>query len=280
MVGSPFFVTAPSDTAVANVTLRARTRTGTNWVGAFLLYAKGGTLPEIAAELGINFGKLKARAREEDWENLVRLNASLALRAPSAETSPQSAMVLIDSVQRIRENREKSLSVTQALREHLLRTLAAYQEAGQFLSPEDMYKLARVEAVLLASTMQALGDDPAPLLPPNPDGGLEKEVKVGTAKPEAHFHIHLPAVASAPRVAKPVAGETREATEIHGRPVDPVLAPSSRSRVVLTPERVEDDVLETKAGTAFVDFKKVGEVIRSVKPPAPKVTGVPKLFQS
>lgn len=279
-------MTAPSATAVANVTLRARTKTGTNWVGAFLLYAKGGTLDEIATELGINFGKLKARAREEDWENLVRLNASLALRAPSAETSPQSAMVLVDSVQRIRENREKSLSVTQALREHLLRTLAAYKEADQFLSPEDLYKLSRVEAVLLHSTMLALGDDPAPLLPANanPDGGAagEKGPKSGLTpeKPAAHFHIHLPAVASAPRVARVVAGTDATRRPVAGVMKDPVMDPGPKSRVTLVPERVEDDVLETKAGTAFVDFKKVGGVIRSVPPPGPKVTGVPKLFQS
>lgn len=262
-------MTAPAASPPESVTtLRARTKTGVNWPAAFLLYAKGATIDEIAGQMDLNPAKLRHRMREEDWENLVKRNASLTLRAPAADVSPQSALQVINAVERIKQNREEALSISQTLRTHIKATLDAFAEGKQHLSPDDIYKLARAAAVLDVNTMQALGDDPSPRLLPNDDDPKKERGKKDEPPPrETHFHISLPAVASAPRVEKSVAGSD-VTVPVAGKDVDPVMTPTPKTGV-LAVETVADDTRETPNGRASVDFAKLGKVVRALPPPAP-----------
>gem|GEM_PF-5401727 len=260
--------------------LPARTAAGTNWTAAFLLYAKGASLQEISDEMGIAFSKLKDRCRKEDWENMVKLNGMLALKAPSSEVAPVSAIKLKDVEKRIEANREEALAVASGLRSHIKRTLDAYSEGNVFLSPTDIATLARAASQIDTCAMQALGDDPAPKLMPGQGAKPPEERKPNG--PVTHFHIHPPAVAMQPRVTKRV-GEVIETPLVAGRQVDAVLTPTPpRREVELSAEGKADEecpVVETAGGRATIDFKKLAKEVSSVPLPKPG-TGIPEFARA
>jgi hypothetical protein len=255
--------------AMPGIKVPARTKTGTNWTGAFLLYAKGMLLQEVAKEMGIDLNRLKLKSRTEDWDNLIMLNRQLAVRAPGADVSPQSAVVLKDVVQRIEANREEALKVAQGLRANIQKILLAYESGNQFLQVADIAKLAGAARSIDECAMLALGDDPAPKIAPNAGAPVEQK----PAGPVTHFHIHPPAQAVGPRRQKVV----EPVVEVGGRQVDAVFGHSTdpahqRVEMQAVGSDVDDDpVVETGLGRSTMDFKKLAREVGAVKLPVPKV---------
>lgn len=249
--------------AVTKQGVPARTAVGVNWTGAFVLYAKGMTLQEVADELDIDFGKLKVRARSEDWENMVRLNAQLSIRAPAVAISPLSAAELANVEMRIKANRESGLRVAQGLRSHIQRVLDAYAETNQFLPVSDIGRLAQAARAIDESSMLLLGDDPAPkVMPSEMPEKQPPSVKNVTV---SHFHIHPPSAASKPRIERTVLA-SEEVKQIEGRAADAINDPSPEVRVELEPQgsaEDEDPTVKTAGGRSSIDFSKLAATAKA-----------------
>jgi hypothetical protein len=245
----------------------ARTHAGTNWVGAFLLYAKGASLQEVSDQLKIDFKKVKTKARTEDWETLVRLNQQLALRAPTPDVSPMSMVQLKDAQKRIEANREAALGVAQDLRGQIRKVLDAYSSAELFLQPQEIATLAKAAALVDQSSMMALGDDPAPKLAPA-DGAVKAPVNTG---PVTHFHIHPPAAAMAPRMQKQV---EQEPAVTGVKQVDALMG--GRIEMAPTGNATEDDPAVTVRKLSSVDFKKLGAQVGAIVLPEPAKKIIPE----
>lgn len=249
------------------VKVPARTAVGTNWTGAFLLYAKKMTLQEISKEMGIDFKKLKTKCRVEDWDNLIRLNEQLAIRAPDSSVAPTSAVTLKDVEKRIEANREGALKVAHGLRAQINRVLDAYSAGDLFLPVQDISKLATAARAIDECAMMALGDDPAPKILPG--AGAKLDAPKQDNRPVTHFHIHPPAHASRPRVERTVGPEVEHA----GRAVDAIMTPGLRVEMEPTGSDEDDDpAVETASGRSSVDFAKLAREVASVPIPA---TGIP-----
>lgn len=265
-----------AESTAEKVALRARTGTGVNWVGAFLLYAKGATLQEIADEMGIGISKLKARYREEDWEGLVKMNREFQLQAPPPSVVATTAIELRDSAARIEQNREDGLKVLSGLRSHIQRILDQFEEGKINLPPADIKMLTEAAVKLNQGAMVALGDDPAPKFqPPDPAAGPKEEPDGGKKdkRPTMIFNIHLPKIAQGPRGLRPVT----EAGVAHpAKPADPF---SAKPAAVLAPVEVDSEVVDAGNGRSSVDFARLAA---NAKPPepAPKPSGIPSFFKA
>lgn len=258
-------------TEAETLPIQARTSTGTNWTGAFLLYAKGATLQEVAVELKIPFAKLKNKARAEDWENMVRLNALLALKPPATDAGATTAIVLRDVEKRIELNREDALKVAQDLRAHIRRTLDAYSEGKQFLAPQDIAALAKAAKSIDECAMMALGDDPAPKVLPS--AGAVDQPKVKDA-PHTHFHLHPPAVAMGPRVVRGGLPVEEVGPPARGTTVDAIMTPSPRVELRPTGSDEDDDpAVPAHGGRSTVDFSKLAKEVSKI--PLPLGKGLP-----
>lgn len=277
--------TDPAAPPPATVTVRARTSTGTNWTGAFLLYAKNMTLAEVSTELGIPLQRLKEKCRSEDWDNLIRLNKDLAPPGPRLETAPQPAGKIKAAAAAIEANRASALEVAQKLRGQVLRVLTAFEQGNLFLPVQDIATLAKATQQIDLNAMLALGDDPAPkLLPEAPAGGKPSKDE----RPVTHFHIHPPAQAMGRRREKTVVEEPVAELPGPGRAVDAVLttttgAGAPAARVELAPagnDAAEDVSNESATGRAGVDFKKLAAEVGRIKTPRPAPGGIPAFARS
>lgn len=247
----------------ASMAVKPRTGLSFNWVGAFLLYAKGAMMEEISTQMDMPLPKIRSRARAEDWDGMMRMN-KLALRAPDSNVSATSAIVLKNVEKRIEENREAALAVAHGLRSHIQKILRAYEDEKVFLGPADIQKLAGAARSIDESAMLALGDDPSPKIAP--DKGASKDgTPVKGAGAVTHFHIHPPAQALKPRVVRQVGEIT--GPEAQGLQVDAVMTPTPRRQVEIEAE--SDSIsITTENGRASVDFSKLKREVESV--PLPK----------
>lgn len=270
-------------TTEAKHTLKARTAAGINWLGAFVLYAKGSTLTEVSDALQIPFQKLRLKYREENWDEMIRLNPIFGIPPASIIQQPNGAVVLRDAARRIEENREAALSVAQQLRGHILEHLKRHKDKTTLLKPDTIAKLARAAVQIDSSAMLALGDDPTPKFLPPPK--LAPPLDNGEApnspgnRPIAMFNIVMPEVASGLRVEKdvsPDADTTEVEGELVGEPRDAVLDP--RPAAVSGSERVElqadpgiDPTIPSRVPRlTAVDLDKIKAVpILSPDPPPP-----------
>lgn len=247
-----------ADAPPATLAIPARTNTGTNWTGAFLLYAKGASLQEISEQLKVPFKKLMVRARDEDWENMVRLNGVLALRAPATS----QAVAIMGTESDIKANRAAALKIAYGLRDNIQKTLDAFSAGNIFLPTQDIARLAQAARTIDESAMMALGDDPAPKLPPP-----TKETKPGNDAPHTHFHFNMPPAILSPRR---VQGDLA-AAGVEGRQVDAVLEPG---RVELVPEEMPDPVVASHGKRSAVDFSAMAKQ-KAPEKPAAAGTGIP-----
>ena len=266
------------DPAVPVVTqlLPARTATGVNWVGAFVLYVKGSSYQEISEQFAIPLTKLLAKARGEDWEGMMKNLPAFQLKAPAAAICPVSAEDVGRMEKEIKSNRRQALKVSHGLRGHVVKILEDYEKGKKTLTPDEISKLARASAQIDAAAMLALGDDPAPKLPPPPPPAPSESQQSGNGRDRAvtHYHLNFPSIISEPR------NVTERQDGPKGELIPGVKDPTMiLPRVILEPEKVVSEIIEdVKSGRSSIDFSQLGKVVKSVPPPAPAVK-VPEAFR-
>lgn len=266
------------------LTVKGRLPSGTNWESAFLMYVKGATAEEIATEMGIDAKKLKRRIYEAEWDQMIRLAPQLHLRAPMLE-SPNS-IVLANAAERIKANREAAIKVGEGLRANIQATLDAAVANKVALDDVTIRNLSAAAARIDLTTMTALGDDKAPILPPH-DPAKDLPVDLKGQKPVTFISINIPSVAQAPRVARNVTPteQWHNGPEIPSVARDAVFGTSSEvpPDTIMEPE-ANGELVEIKPRTGgearvSVDFTKLAAII-SRKPPAGPKVSVPEIFKA
>ena len=142
------------------IALKARTELGVNWSAAFLLFAKGVSLKQISVEFDIPFARLTERYFKEDWETLVKKHGGALVSAPPKPENVQLALIETEKrMKRVIENRDRNYESAEALREDIMKVIAAYRADNQFLRPDDIATLAKALKMTFEISQMALGDD-------------------------------------------------------------------------------------------------------------------------
>lgn len=140
--------------------IRARTESGTNWTAAFLLFAKGVSLKQIADEFDIKFATLLKKSEEEDWDTLVKKHSAAIVAAPPKPLDVQLATSQMEvRAKRIQENRENHFVAADSLRCHIEGVFSRYAAENAFLRPNDILTLVKALKVTQEISSIALGDE-------------------------------------------------------------------------------------------------------------------------
>jgi hypothetical protein len=189
----------PPATAPSAGNAKLRTRHGINYTLAFVLYADGIPLRDLAKEWKVSYTKLVDRANRESWPKLIQKYQRKFIPEPTMTRPVPTPEEQSKRFKQIDDNRDKIVSTADAIRAEIMRAIEACKTNPLGMDPKAIAALSKAAKDISDMTMVAMGDEHAVkhLMKPANGSGAHGNNPDGTPRPL--MIVNLPQVLGSSR---------------------------------------------------------------------------------